>query len=313
MISVVIPLYNKERQIANTLRTVLCQTFQDFEIVIVNDGSTDNSVAEVAKISDPRIRLINQDNAGVSAARNKGIEEAKGEYVALLDADDEWNTEYLATQIQHAETYPQCDVFAVNYQFSDANGKISDTIIRNLPFAAECGVLSNYFEVASTSHPPLWTSAVMVRKKAFQEIGGFPVGIKSGEDLLTWARLACKYKIAYSKKILAQFIQTSYQAEKDSKSSIRLGSEETVLNELKNLYNSDSLDINTRKGLKSYIHRWYKIYCVLLIEAKQNHKIIPVAISAIRFGAPTASMLMLMCFAILPADTAKTIFLKLRR
>lgn len=83
MISVVIPLYNKEKQIKRTLQSVLTQTFQDFEIVIVNDGSTDNSTIEVEKIKDSRIRLIHQENAGVSAARNKGIEEAKYELIAF--------------------------------------------------------------------------------------------------------------------------------------------------------------------------------------------------------------------------------------
>ena len=92
MISVVIPLYNKEKQIKRTLQSVLTQTFQDFEIVIVNDGSTDNSTIEVEKIKDSRIRLIHQENAGVSAARNKGIEEAKYELIAFLDADDEWKS-----------------------------------------------------------------------------------------------------------------------------------------------------------------------------------------------------------------------------
>ena len=106
MISVIIPLYNKEKQIAKTLQTVLNQTYQNFEIVIVNDGSTDRSVDEVKKFLNSRIRLINQKNGGVSAARNRGIKEAKGEYLAFLDADDIWQNNYLQTQIDLICKYP---------------------------------------------------------------------------------------------------------------------------------------------------------------------------------------------------------------
>ncbi|WP_300131763.1 glycosyltransferase family 2 protein [uncultured Barnesiella sp.] len=203
MISVVIPLYNKEKQIAHTLQSVLNQTFQDFEVVIVDDGSTDGSVAEVEKLSDSRIRLIHQKNAGVAAARNRGIEEAKGDLIAFLDADDEWKPEYLATQYHLSQKYPDCNVFACNYEFRNIEGKVTPTIIRKLPFTGEDGILSNYFEVASCSHSPLWTSSIVVKKQAIQAIGGFPVGIRSGEDLLTWARLAVKGEIAYSKEVEA--------------------------------------------------------------------------------------------------------------
>lgn len=210
MISVVIPLYNKEKQIANTLHSVLRQTFQNFEIVVVDDGSTDNSVQEVEKVNDIRIRIVHQKNAGVSAARNKGIEEAKYDLIAFLDADDEWKVEYLETQYYLFQKYLQCSVFACGYEFSDSNGNVSGTIIRKLPFQEEDGVLTNYFEVASNSHPPIWTSAIMVKKEAIQAIGGFPVGIKSGEDLLTWARLAVHNEIAYSRKIMAIFHVEGY-------------------------------------------------------------------------------------------------------
>ena len=146
MISVVIPLYNKEKQIAHTLQSVFNQTFQNFEVVIVDDGSTDGSVAEVEKLSDSRIRLIHQKNAGVAAARNRGIEEAKGDLIAFLDADDEWKPEYLATQHHLSQKYPDCNVFACNYEFRNIEGKVTPTIIRKLPFTGEDGILSNYFE-----------------------------------------------------------------------------------------------------------------------------------------------------------------------
>lgn len=203
MISVVIPLYNKEQSIASTLQTVLKQTYLDFEIVIVNDGSTDHSVEEVTKVLDPRIRLIHQKNAGVSAARNRGIEEAKGEYIAFLDADDEWQPDYLKTQYELTLKYPECSVFACNYEFKDTQGKVIPTIIRKLPFKGEDGILSNYFEVASCSHPPITSITVMIKKKALENIGGFPMGVTLGEDLITWAKFAVYYRIAFSKKIVA--------------------------------------------------------------------------------------------------------------
>ena len=210
MISVVIPLYNKEKQIEKTLQSVLLQSFQNFEIVIVNDGSTDGSEAAAESVQDERIRIIHQENAGVSAARNRGIAEAKFDLIAFLDADDRWKPEYLQTQFELMQKYPECSVFACNYEFVHADGSVHPTIIRKLPFAGQDGILANYFEVASCSNPPLWTSAVMARKTPMQAIGGFPTGIKSGEDLLTWARLASVGIIAYSRKVGAQYeLQTS--------------------------------------------------------------------------------------------------------
>ena len=203
MISIVVPLFNKANQIAHTINSVLSQTFIDFEIIIIDDGSTDNSVAEISKINDDRIKLIRQSNTGVSAARNRGIKEAKYDLIAFLDADDEWKPDYLDTQYRLTQKYPECSVFACNYEFHNSKGQITPTVIRKLQFTSGTGVLTNYFEVASVSHPPLWTSAVVVRKEAIASVGGFPVGIKSGEDLLTWARLAVKFKIAYSRTCLA--------------------------------------------------------------------------------------------------------------
>lgn len=294
MISVVIPLYNKEAQIAQTLRTVLSQSFQDFEIVIVNDGSTDNSVSEVLKFSNPRIRLINQANAGVSTARNKGIEEARGEYVALLDADDEWNYDYLETQMRLVEAYPQCDVFAVNYQFSDANGNITDTIIKNLPFPAESGVLYNYFEVASTSHPPICSITIMARKKAFQEIGGFPVGIKSGEDLLTWARLACRYKIAYSRKVCATFNVEGYDVKEKPK---RVPAEiDIVGEELERL----ARDYNPR-GINRYISHWHKMRSSIYLRLNMRRKSITEALTGLRFQPTNYKLMAFIALNLIPS------------
>lgn len=198
MISVIIPLYNKECSIATTLQTVLAQTWQDFEVVIVDDGSTDNSFSVVKSFADKRIHIFHQANAGVSAARNRGIEEAHGELIAFLDADDEWKPDYLATQMALVEKYPQCDVFATRYETRSDDCLVYPAIVRKLQFLNSDGIIKNYFLVASRSQPPLFTSAVMIRHTAIQTIGGFPIGITSGEDLLTWAKLASRGQIAYS-------------------------------------------------------------------------------------------------------------------
>lgn len=252
MISVVIPLYNKEKSIASTLRSVLNQTFSDYEIVIVNDGSTDGSVEEVGKVHDDRIRLVHQQNAGVSAARNRGIEEAKGELIAFLDADDEWKPEYLATQYQLSLKYPECSVFACNYEFRDVEGKVTPTIIHKLPFVEEDGILANYFDVASCSNPPICSISIMVKKQAIQAIGGFPVGIKSGEDLLTWARLAVNGSIAYSKRPLAVFNVEGYDMGDKPK---RIPAENDMVGKELNAL----LAKFPSKGLRHYNALWHKM------------------------------------------------------
>lgn len=277
MISVVIPLYNKEQSITNTLQTVLNQTYQDFEVVIVDDGSTDHSVEEVAKVTDPRIRLIHQSNTGVSAARNQGIEEARGEFIAFLDADDEWNPDYLKTQYKLTQKYPECSVFACNYEFKDAQGKVTPTIIRKLPFKGVDGILSNYFEVASCSHPPLWTSAVMVKKNAIQSIGGFPIGIKSGEDLLTWARLTVNGQIAYAKQAYAVFNVEGYSISEKPK---RIPAEQDIVGqELKAL-----LKAHPSKGLKLYNALWHKMRSSIYLRLKMRKKSIREALISIKYN-----------------------------
>ena len=96
---------------------------------------------------------------------------------------------------------------ATSYFLQDFKNQRKIIKLKKLPFTGDCGLLTNYFEVASSSHPPLWTSAVVVKKEAILSVGGFPEGIKSGEDLLTWARLAATFKIAYSLKPLSVFVQ----------------------------------------------------------------------------------------------------------
>lgn len=291
-ISVVIPLYNKAESVGRTLESVLSQTFIGFEVIVVDDGSTDGSVRAVMAVADARIRVVAQKNSGVAVARNRGIAEARGEFIALLDADDEWMPDYLSTQYALAQKYPDCAVFATNYMFKKSTGVVTHTRLRCMPFGGADGVLTNYFEVASRSHPPLWTSAVMLRRHAIESVGRFPVGVRSGEDLLTWARLAVCYKIAFSYKICACYnLGRGYDY--SNQPPRRQDSGDPVGKGLKQLY-TDYSDVS---DLRHYISHWHKMRASVAIRYGErmetfvdvvkslwynpfNYKVIPFAVLA---------------------------------
>lgn len=254
MISIVIPLYNKETSIANTLNCVLAQTYQDFEIVVVDDGSTDSSAAIVGTFKDSRIRLIRQPNGGVSAARNTGIREAKGEYVAFLDADDVWLNGHLENLVQLIRKYPQNKAYATNY-YNELKGIRKKIVINKISFTTETGILKNYFEICCCSHPPVWSSAVCVERNLIIEIGGFPIGVTSGEDLLTWARIAVRTEWAYSLKPTAIYMMgEGYDYSK--KPARRQDDGDPVCAGLKELLKSN---YSRKTDLAHFIGRFYKM------------------------------------------------------
>lgn len=122
-VSVVIPVYNVEKYIAQTIESVLAQTYQDFEIIIVDDGSVDQTLAICQQFNEPRLQIIQQKNRGASSARNRGIRYSQGEYIALLDGDDKWLPEKLEHQVQHLETRPELGVSFCRAAFMDDQGK----------------------------------------------------------------------------------------------------------------------------------------------------------------------------------------------
>jgi glycosyltransferase involved in cell wall biosynthesis len=205
MISVIMPLFNHENFVARAIKSVLSQTFACFEVIVVNDGSTDSSASIVNQFTDERILLVDQPNQGVSAARNTGIRHAKFGLIAFLDSDDEWFSTYLEHIYMLHRKYPDCAVYATRYQVRK-NQKSADVITLNgVGESFLDGVIENYFEICAHSDPLLWSSATAVKKEALLNVGGFPVGWKSGEDLITWARLACRYKIAFCNKTLSTY------------------------------------------------------------------------------------------------------------
>lgn len=252
MISVIIPLYNKEGLIGRALASVAAQQAGDCEILVVDDGSTDNGVDEVKDFASGyapgRLRIISQANAGVAAARNRGIAEARGEYVTFLDADDAWKPGFLEAMRTLAGRYPQCGVFASNYENVSPDGKVFHNRLSGIPFSGDNGIIDNYFEMAAGSNPPVCSSAVMVRRDAMQSIGGFPLGIKSGEDLLTWARLAARYGVAYCMKPLSVY----YRGHSNPRPPEAV---DEVGRQLEALYR----ELPGTPGLKRYLALWYNM------------------------------------------------------
>ena len=130
---VLLPAYNEEHSLP-ALLDALNDVLENYEVIVVNDGSTDKGPEIVRSINDYRIRIIDQENSGVSAARNRGIHEAKCDLIAFLDADDEWKPSFLETILNLKEKFPFCKVFATNYLYREINGKYCLPIIRGIPF-----------------------------------------------------------------------------------------------------------------------------------------------------------------------------------
>ena len=304
MITIIIPLYNKEASIATALRGVLSQSYQDFEVVVVDDGSTDGGAAVVEQFDDPRIRLIRQANGGVSAARNRGIAEARGEHIAFLDADDEWMPTFLEEIAALIAAYPESKARATNYVFN-SNGVKSSTLLRKIPFTEERGVMTNYFEVASCSHPPMWTSAVCIDRDLLQEIGGFPVGIKSGEDLLVWARTAVRTQWAYSMKPLAQYnLGEGY--DKKNLPPRRQDAGDPVGKALKEIYQSHS-DL---KGFRKYISHWHKMRASVAIRYGERKETLYEVGQSLKFNPLNYKVALFGVLAILPKSLRQAIIIR---
>jgi glycosyltransferase involved in cell wall biosynthesis len=200
MFSIVIPLYNKARFIKRSLDSIFQQTVGDYEIIVVDDGSTDGSPDLVKEYDDGRIKLIRQKNSGVSAARNRGIEESIGNWIAFLDADDAWKPHYLHTVSTLIDKFSQAGAYSTAYEIILATGRIMRPKYEAIPPTPWNGIIPSYFRSA-LGQPPVWTSATTVPKTVFQKVGYFPVGVSLGEDIDMWGRIALKYDIAFSNRI----------------------------------------------------------------------------------------------------------------
>jgi glycosyltransferase involved in cell wall biosynthesis len=216
--SVVIPLYNKETSIERVIRSVLQQTHPDFELIIVNDGSTDNSLAEVEKFRDSRIRIIDQPNAGVSAARNKGVEEAKFDYISFLDADDWWDINYLEEVNKLILDFPDAVAFATSLVIVENTKITSPESILPESFRGEITNYSNtvyqsvlkYRKNKAIQNQTLFhSSSITINREVFNKSKGFNTKLKIMEDWELFFRIGELGKVAYYNKDLAHYNKDS--------------------------------------------------------------------------------------------------------
>ena len=220
--SVIIPLYNKAPYVRKALESVLAQTYTDYELIVVDDGSTDDSCAIADEfvreamgnglwaideetnrqsLISNRLMLLKQQNAGVSAARNNGVAQAHGDYIAFLDADDWWEPTYLERMAQLIEDYPEAGLYACNYYYH----KDGTNIIKvDIP----TGYFNYPKEYFNNFAMPVWTGATMMHRRVYDDMEGFPLGIKLGEDFLLWAKVAMNYKVAFLNEPLAYYNNT---------------------------------------------------------------------------------------------------------
>lgn len=198
--SVIIPLYNKEKYILKCINSVLEQSFSATEIVVVDDGSTDNSAEIVNLISDPRVKLYKQLNAGVSAARNKGIELAKGAYIAFLDADDWYEKSYLSKAFSHIESFPDHDLYATGY-LKHKNDQINTSY---MPIS-DSGLIKNFYDYWAEGAFFFTSSSIIDSKYFIKHDKYFPVGESMGEDQELWFHLAENGKIYFIAECLVNY------------------------------------------------------------------------------------------------------------
>lgn len=207
--SVIIPLYNKALYVAKAIDSVLSQSFGDYEVVIVDDGSKDGSAEEAAKLIEGHLncRLIRQENSGVSMARNNGVAVSQGEYLCFLDADDWWEPTFLEEMDKLVSEFPEAGIFGANYTI--VNEKRHKTRVASVGVSPgfEKGYIDYCQVYAKNMYMPLWTGAVCVPRKVFDEVYGFPRGITLGEDFLLWIRIALKHKVAFLNKPLSNYNQ----------------------------------------------------------------------------------------------------------
>ncbi len=204
--SVVIPLFNKEDQVRKALDSVLGQDYSPFEIIVVDDGSTDQGAGIVLECTHPCVRLIRQPNQGVSVARNVGVAESRFEHVVFLDADDYWEQGFLKELNRLVHEFPEAGIYGLNYYFIHGDGNSEVDHYPDLFGGAVRGLLPDYFRLfAIRGRSPFCNSSCCYPRRVFLSLGGYKAGVRLTEDSDLWCRIALDHGVAFSRVPLAHY------------------------------------------------------------------------------------------------------------
>lgn len=307
MFSIVIPLYNKQEFIQRAIDSILAQTFSDYEIIIIDDGSSDDSMEVVRRYDDVRIQVIQQENSGVAAARNKGIATANREWVAFLDADDVWMPDHLQALKSLIDAYPLAVSIGTAYNKIDTTGKIQSLRYPQPASGQTEFLVDDYFAVSIAYDHLLHSSSAAAKKAILLETGGFPIGIKSGEDLIAWARLALAGKMAFSSKVTAVFYIPDQRAANRNAHIRRPAIPDFVGKELTALYQQSQ-----HPSLRRYISLWHEIRAVLFTELNEKSLALTELKLSIKHSGLRKKHVFLLMALLIPNWIRATLFEKIR-
>ncbi|MCJ8281127.1 MAG: glycosyltransferase [Rivularia sp. ALOHA_DT_140] len=244
LISVVVPVYNGEQTIKETIESVLNQTFTNLELIVVNDGSLDSTLNVISHIKDPRLKVFSYRNAGVAITRNRGIEQSQGEYIAFLDADDLWTSDKLEAQLKALQSNRKA---AVAYSWVDYIDESGDF----LHHGNHITVNGNAYEQMLVENVLENGSNPLIRREALINVGGFNQSLTPAEDWDMWLRLAAVYDF-----VTVPYPQILYRTLSSSGSTNVWKMEKVCLKLIEQAFNSapSSLQYLKNKSLATVYH-----------------------------------------------------------
>lgn len=202
LVSTIIPTYNRARSVGLAIDSALAQTHRDVEILVVDDGSKDDTAGALAKYGD-RIRYLPKPNGGVSSARNHGLEHARGDAIAFLDSDDEWSPDKLARQVELLEARPEIDLVLTSMMVVDADRRDVEVYSRRQTIPEDGHVLRHVLR-----NPAMTPSTAMLRTRVARAMNGFDRALPTAEDLDLHLRIALHHQIAVIDLPLVRYMRS---------------------------------------------------------------------------------------------------------